>query len=494
MGGFSKTRKALITLPVAVSSCRMLQGLLTRLRQAATSRDSRPRTPEGVRIYAVGDIHGRADLLRSLLDQIAVDVRTAGAPRKLLIYLGDYVDRGLESRQVIELLLRGPPAGFEVVYLKGNHEQALLRFLEDADFGAEWTHFGGLETLYSYGVTDLAARMDRESFCETRDQFEAFLPRTHRDFLGRLELSACLGDYFFVHAGVRPGVALEDQREEDLLAIRQDFTRSTASFGKVVVHGHSVREEPERHRNRINVDTGAYMTDHLTCVVLDGVEQRFLQTGSTARDARRMRLHSGQLREYVERSLTVVALAVALACAGGAASPPPPVGATPPGDPARAAEAEAAPESAYRLGSGDQLRVIVFGEEELSGEFEVDDTGTISLPLIGQVGAEDRTLRSFEKAVEERLRDGYLKDPRVSAEVLNYRPFYIIGEVDEDGKYPFVSGMHVLNAVALAGGYTYRANTRKVFITRGVEEGEFPATHETRVEPGDLIRVPERFF
>ena len=100
-----------------------------------------------MRIYAVGDIHGRADLLRRLLDQIAVDARTAGAPRKLLIYLGDYVDRGLESRQVVELLLRGPPAGFEVVYLKGNHEQALLRFLEDADFGAEWTHFGGLETL-----------------------------------------------------------------------------------------------------------------------------------------------------------------------------------------------------------------------------------------------------------------------------------------------------------------------------------------------------------
>lgn len=207
-----------------------------------------------------------------------------------------------------------------------------------------------------------------------------------------------------------------------------------------------------------------------------------------------MRRNSDQLREYVERSLTVVALAAVVACAGGAASPPPSVGAIPPGDPARAVEAEAAPGSAYRLGSGDHLRVIVFGEEELSGEFDVDDTGSVSLPLIGQVGAEGQTLRSFERAVGERLRDGYLKDPRVSAEVLNYRPFYIIGEVDEGGEYPFVSGMHVLNAVALAGGYTYRANKRKVFITRGVEEAEFPATHETRVQPGDLIRVPERFF
>ncbi len=192
--------------------------------------------------------------------------------------------------------------------------------------------------------------------------------------------------------------------------------------------------------------------------------------------------------------LTVVALAVAVACAGGAVSPPPSIGEMPPGDPAGAAEAEAAPESAYRLGSGDQLRVIVFGEEELSGEFEVGDAGTVSLPLIGQVDAEARTLRSFEKAVEERLRDGYLKDPRVSAEVLNYRPFYILGEVDEAGEYPFVSGMHVLNAVALAGGFTHRANTRKVFITRGAEEREFRATHETPVQPGDLIRVPERFF
>ncbi len=152
------------------------------------------------------------------------------------------------------------------------------------------------------------------------------------------------------------------------------------------------------------------------------------------------------------------------------------------------------PDLAYRLGSGDKVRVIVFGEEDLSGEFEVDGSGNVSLPLIGQVSARNRTLRSFEKAVAEQLRDGYLRDPRVSAEVLNYRPFYIIGEVEEGGEYPFVSGMHVLNAVALAGGHTYRANPNRVFITRRGQEREFSAPLDSEVQPGDVIRVPERFF
>jgi len=150
--------------------------------------------------------------------------------------------------------------------------------------------------------------------------------------------------------------------------------------------------------------------------------------------------------------------------------------------------------TAYQLGPGDQLRVIVFGEEDLSGEFQVDDTGAVSIPLVGEVSAGGQTLRSFEAAVRARLSEGYLKDPRVSVQVLNYRPFYIIGEVEKGGEYPFVSGMHVLNAVAVAGGFTYRANTSKVFITRGGEEFLFEVTPELRLQPGDVIRVPERFF
>ncbi len=152
------------------------------------------------------------------------------------------------------------------------------------------------------------------------------------------------------------------------------------------------------------------------------------------------------------------------------------------------------PSAAYRLGSGDKLRVIVFGEEDLSGEFEVDDTGAVSLPLVGQIDAGGQTLRRFEAAVRARLSEGYLKDPRVSVQVLNYRPFYIIGEIEKGGEYPFVSGMHILNAVAVAGGFTYRANSGKVFITRGGEELELEVSPELRLEPGDVIRVPERFF
>jgi protein involved in polysaccharide export with SLBB domain len=150
--------------------------------------------------------------------------------------------------------------------------------------------------------------------------------------------------------------------------------------------------------------------------------------------------------------------------------------------------------AAYQLGTGDQLRIIVFGEEDLSGEFRVDDTGAVSIPLVGDVIARGQTLRSFEAAVRDKLNEGYLKDPRVSVQVLNYRPFYIIGEVEDGGEYPFVSGMHVLNAVAVAGGFTYRANTSKVFITRGDQEYEFIVKPELRLEPGDVIRVPERFF
>ncbi len=149
---------------------------------------------------------------------------------------------------------------------------------------------------------------------------------------------------------------------------------------------------------------------------------------------------------------------------------------------------------AYRLGDGDQIRVIVFSEPDLSGEFEVDDTGAVSLPLIGQVRAGDKTLREFEESIKEQLRQGYLKDPRVSVQVLNYRPFYIIGQVNEPGEYPYVNGMNVLNAIALAGGYTPRGNTFKVRITRDGQESTHPASAGTILEPGDVIRVPERFF
>lgn len=150
----------------------------------------------------------------------------------------------------------------------------------------------------------------------------------------------------------------------------------------------------------------------------------------------------------------------------------------------------------YRLGSGDKVRVITFGEESLTGEFFVGGSGNISLPLIGEVRAQGLTVPELQTSVETALKEGYLREPRVSVEVLNYRPFYILGEVESPGEYPYTNGLSVLNAVATAGGFTYRANQRRVFIKRSDtdDEREFPLTPLTPVAPGDTIRINERFF
>ncbi len=150
----------------------------------------------------------------------------------------------------------------------------------------------------------------------------------------------------------------------------------------------------------------------------------------------------------------------------------------------------------YKLGSGDKLRVMVFGETDLGGEYVVDGAGFISLPLIGQLHAAGDTIHQFETEITGKLKDGYLKDPRVSVEVINYRPFYIIGEIMKPGEYAYVNGMSVLNAVALAGGYTFRANERQVYIRRGGTGSEQPVTADqtTKIYPGDILRVAERFF
>ncbi len=150
----------------------------------------------------------------------------------------------------------------------------------------------------------------------------------------------------------------------------------------------------------------------------------------------------------------------------------------------------------YRLGPGDLLRIVVFGHEDLSGEFEVKGSGHVSLPLIREVKAQDLTLRQFEQAVIDALKPDFLINPRVSVDVLNYRPFYIIGEVKRPGSYPYVNGMTVVNAIALAGGYTYRAKEKEVLIMRArdAERKQKPADHQTVVLPGDVIEVPERFW
>ena len=150
----------------------------------------------------------------------------------------------------------------------------------------------------------------------------------------------------------------------------------------------------------------------------------------------------------------------------------------------------------YKLGAGDQLRVTVFGEAELSGEYVLDGTGVVSMPLIGDVTALNLTVREFQRALEQRFADGYLRNPRVSAEVLNYRPFYILGEVRQPGEYPYTNGLTVLNAIATAGGFTYRANDNVVMI-KGAEDSQESRVRlepTTKIMPGDTIRIVERFF
>ncbi len=182
-------------------------------------------------------------------------------------------------------------------------------------------------------------------------------------------------------------------------------------------------------------------------------------------------------------------LALALTACGGASPPPMP---TPP---AGAAAAVAPDESTYKVGAGDKIKVTVFRHPDLSGEFQLDGAGNFAMPLIGEVRAGGLTTRSLEQQIVSQLQDGYLIEPQVSIEVLNYRPFYILGEVKNPGSYPFVNGMTVLNAVALAGGYTYRADQDDILLKRGGSNTEgYAVTGDTNLLPGDVVEVQERFF
>lgn len=235
-----------------------------------------PRVGDGQRVYAIGDIHGRADLLTRIRELIAEDLQRSPASDACIVLLGDYVDRGPDSKGVLDQLTTVSfPA--RLVALRGNHEAMLLEFLDRPQTGELWLRNGGIETLYSYGVECDRRRLGT-GFSEAADRFRAALPEAHMAFLRRLPSSLAIGDYFFCHAGVRPGVPLDDQSEQDLIWIRGEFLASQADFGKVVVHGHNAAVAPEIRSNRISVDTGAYITHVLTCLVLQGPEHRFLQT------------------------------------------------------------------------------------------------------------------------------------------------------------------------------------------------------------------------
>jgi calcineurin-like phosphoesterase family protein len=228
---------------------------------------------DDTRLYAIGDVHGRLDLLDRVIDSIARDFAEHGG-KALTVTLGDYIDRGPQSRGVIERLARNPFAT-PYVALKGNHEALFEDFLTDPAVGAHWRRLGGLETLASFGVSVRHMMLGR-NLDEAAGALREALTPEHAGFLASLKLSLSVGCYFLCHAGVRPGVALERQSEQDLLWIREEFLDSTADFGKIVVHGHTPVAAPEILPNRINIDTGAFATGRLTCVVLEGEGHRFL--------------------------------------------------------------------------------------------------------------------------------------------------------------------------------------------------------------------------
>jgi serine/threonine protein phosphatase 1 len=230
--------------------------------------------PQPERLYVIGDIHGRADLLEQMIDRLHRDLEEDPIDNCLTVTIGDYIDRGLKSRDVLELLVCNPfPTAF--IPLKGNHEQVFETFLRDPSVGDRWRRFGGLETLHSYGV-DVGPLMRGKNYEAAAEALRSAVPQAHFDFLASLNTALTVDRYFLCHAGVCPGIPLLQQREEDLLWIREEFLDSNADFGKIVVHGHTPVEEPEILPNRINIDTGAFMTGRLTCVVLEQERIRFL--------------------------------------------------------------------------------------------------------------------------------------------------------------------------------------------------------------------------
>jgi serine/threonine protein phosphatase 1 len=236
-------------------------------------RTGEAKTPEGMRLYAIGDIHGCDDKLALLHERIAADLAARPAPDHRIIHLGDYGDRGPNTAGVIQRLvaMRGDP---RVLYLRGNHDQKWLDFLADGDAnGAAFLAFSGKTTARSYGVGNRA-----RNYAQLSAELAAAMPPEHRAFLEATTGPARFGDYFFAHAGIRPGVAIDAQTAEDVMWIREAFLLDPSDHGVVVVHGHTVTASmtPEIHANRIAIDTGAVLGGPLTCVVLEGTGVRFL--------------------------------------------------------------------------------------------------------------------------------------------------------------------------------------------------------------------------
>jgi serine/threonine protein phosphatase 1 len=240
----------------------------------------RPRGPAGARsyrAYVVGDIHGRLDLLEELLERIHRDLDRRPVRKTLLVFVGDLIDRGPASAQVVERLRTYRRHGVRPIFLLGNHEEVLLRILAgDSTLISSWLQFGGAECLKSYGVSprELRGQTDEEAIATIRQA----IPAAHANFLKGFIDTCRFGDYLFVHAGVRPGVELDQQRQTDLRWIREPFLFDETDHGFVVVHGHTISPEIEERQNRIGIDTGAYRTGVLTALAIEGAERWYIDT------------------------------------------------------------------------------------------------------------------------------------------------------------------------------------------------------------------------
>lgn len=237
--------------------------------------------PPGHRAYAVGDVHGRLDLLNELLGKISADNLGRPPAQTTIVFLGDLIDRGPQSAGVVERLRKYRPAFAKTVFLMGNHEEVLLRIVGgEAELLADWMKFGGAECMRSYGVDP--ADLQRLARSDAVALLRRTIPREHLKFIDSFADTAAFGDYLFVHAGIRPGIEVEKQVSQDLRWIRSPFLDDDRHHGPVVVHGHTISETVEVRANRIGLDTGAYSSGVLTAIGLEGEERWFIQTGGAA--------------------------------------------------------------------------------------------------------------------------------------------------------------------------------------------------------------------
>lgn len=259
---------------------RMISKWLKGRAKQASVQSIEPGLPDGVTAWAVGDIHGRRDLLEALLQEIKADDRNPEA-RKVLVFLGDYVDRGAESRGVIDTLAALEDEGrFEVCFLQGNHEAKLLEFLTDPSVGPAWCEYGGRQALESFGLRVPLLSHRKEAWASLSDDLAHTLSKRQLTFLESLQPSFSLGGYFFAHAGARPGVPLDQQTAYDLMWIRSSFLDDANGFEQVVVHGHTPSARPYSDHRRIGIDTKAYESGVLTAVRLEGADREFIQAAS----------------------------------------------------------------------------------------------------------------------------------------------------------------------------------------------------------------------